>query len=153
MDKNIMYTINLYDGNFTFCRSISPFNYPKNFRWIKEQAIWEGLTVFTDTNIPLIDNIKSTKKIVWLIEPKEIFQAYNNIDIYENVFSKTSDDIKIITYDAEKLSMYPNKTIKSIHGSCWISTFCKYKLGNPLPNRYITNKIFNISMISSTKVA
>jgi hypothetical protein len=111
--------INLFDSLFDHSKyeegyyTCSFGRKPLEGTWVKNNMVWSGVTVFTDShfNKPIVDDVKSKYKICWLLESKSITpNAYSEIIKYENKFDF------ILTHD-EELLMRNNKYIKSIVGA------------------------------------
>lgn len=100
---------------------------------------WTGVTVVTDELIAhpyIIDNLKSTIKIAWLIEPPVIKdEGYKKAVLVEDFYDC------ILTYDEQLLSRNPKKYQLLRFGAVWIEE--KYMQLYP--------KTKSISMILSNK--
>jgi len=79
---------------------------PKNITYVEKQLEFNGITVFTDhylTNRNLIENVKSTHKVAWICEPRNIHQfAYKGIEQNIDLFDL------VVTWNQELIDKYDN---------------------------------------------
>ena len=118
-----MIEVNLFDDAFRHIAtsdgkySLTDDKIPHYFKYVRDNSDWDGITFFTDSYLQ--SNIPSKiggYKIGWLIETRETNpEIYRNIDSYINNFEF------LMTYDAELLEAYPDKTRFYPYGGCWIS--------------------------------
>tara|TARA_R100000152_G_C6718381_1_gene144773 strand:+ start:63 stop:893 length:831 start_codon:yes stop_codon:yes gene_type:complete len=81
-----------------------PFPEPKYVKYVRNQPEWDGITYFTDKELPLAASVKSKYKIGILFEPREFMpQIYKNIKIYEDFYDF------IFTFDEKLLKRNPKK--------------------------------------------
>lgn len=102
-----MIVCNLWDVNISHAGSYSeanticgggPRRHPKKIKYVNKLANFDGITIFTDKLLHYVDNVKSTYKVAWLMEPKAYDpNAYNLIQKLENKFDF------IYTHDFELL--------------------------------------------------
>ena len=153
---NIIDIINLYDGNFFGTSSSVPHRAPEGFKWNKQTQNWNGLTVFTDSNIRISPQINSTKKVFWVMEPRPVWRTYDpELEFFHLTFDLEDPALcGIITHDQPMLDKYPDKTFKSIVGGCWVHDWCEYKLDTK-NNKHILadNPIYKVSNFVSWKDA
>lgn len=138
-----MLKVNLFDNNFAHTKDLvgvytSTYLYPpKRIEWIPRFMEFDGLTVFTDQMIfdPVVDQVKTKKKIAWLMEPPAIHPwVYDNIIVIEDKFDY------ILTFE-ENLLLRGPKYIKYLVGQS--------RVPDDIANFYEKSK--HISMISSGK--
>jgi hypothetical protein len=100
-----MNEINLFDNIFSHQVSSSDTP-PTNFRYIKENINFDGITIFTDNYLKtnIVDRVNSKYKIGWLSESKSVVQ-YSLSDIirlsekFDFIFTH---DKRLIDYNPEK---------------------------------------------------
>jgi len=118
-----MIKVNLFDSLFNHsfnedgCYTSSFGRCPKEGMWVKNNMVWDGVTVFTDShfNSDIVDSVKSKIKIAWLLESKAITpKAYDDIVKFEDKFDY------ILTHD-ENLLNRNKKYIKTIVGASRIN--------------------------------
>jgi hypothetical protein len=138
-----MLKVNLFDSAFSHTKEMigvitSTYIYPpKDIGWVEKRMVYSGITVFTDSFLvdPIVDKVKSTLKVAWLIEPPEIHPwTYEKIVEIEDKFDY------ILTFHPELLKRGP-KYIKYIMGQS--------RVPDDITNFYEKSK--HISMISSGK--
>ena len=92
-------TINLIDENIIHAGSFSEANlrcgggearHPKKVKYVWNQQVWEGISIFTDKRLHLVDQIQSPVKVAWLMEPK----AY---DPRASIIKRTADEVFEVT--------------------------------------------------------
>lgn len=107
-------------------------------KFVRDLQTYEGISIFTDEYLvpQIASQVTSTKKIGWLIEPRQIQpQRYANFSQYMDSFDY------VLTHDQELLDMYPEKTKFTIVGGAWIQ-----------PKNYgVAAKSKEVSMIYSSK--
>lgn len=113
-----MIEVNLFDREFIHTEQLlgyitcSDRLKPKKIKWINGHHIYSGITVFTERFMesPLVDSVKSTIKVLWLLEPRAVHpNEYIKVLQYENKFDY------ILTYDTELLKR-GNKYLKYVVG-------------------------------------
>jgi len=118
-----MIEVNIIDNNFTHTESLlgyitcSDTLKPTQIKWLNGLKEYDGITIYTDNfiNSPLINEIKSDKKVFWLLEPPAINpEGYEIIKTIEDKFDY------ILTYDTELLNR-GNKYIKYVVGQSRVS--------------------------------
>ena len=106
-------TINLIDENIIHAGSFSEANlrcgggearHPKKVKYVWNQQVWEGISIFTDKRLHLVDQIQSPVKVAWLMEPKAYDpHAYSLVPKIEDHFHL------ILTHDVDLLNRNPQK--------------------------------------------
>jgi hypothetical protein len=138
-----MIKVNLFDSLFDHshgedgCYTSSFGRCPKEGMWVKNNLVWDGVTVFTDShfNNPIVDKVQSKIKIAWLLESKAITpNAYSEIVNFENKFDY------IFTHDESLLNRGP-KYVKTVVGAS--------RVDDNLWGLHEKNKL--VSMIASNK--
>jgi hypothetical protein len=90
-----MIEVNIIDNNFTHTESLlgyitcSDTLKPTQIKWLNGLKEYDGITIYTDNfiNSPLINEIKSDKKVFWLLEPPAINpEGYEIIKTIEDKF-------------------------------------------------------------------
>jgi hypothetical protein len=105
-------------------------------QYIRDQKVWDGVTLFTDRCIPYVDQVQSPVKVAWIIEPPVIRdQWYQNHTFLEEKFDY------ILTYDQRLIESNPNKYIRYHLSSVRI----------PKPDRAIYDKTKLTSLVLSSK--
>jgi len=141
--KTDMIQVNIFDKNFAHSINEDGFDTcsagrkPKKIEWIRNNFLWDGITVFTDHFIAtdVIGQVESKYKVAWLIEPKSIHPwTYEQIEQFQDKFDL------ILTHDAELLKRGP-KYARSLVGSLRVKD----------DDRKIYPKTKNISIIASDK--
>lgn len=111
--------INLFDNQFDHSiredggYTCSMGRLPTKLEWVKNNMIWDGITVFTESafDVNLINSVQSTLKIGWVLESKAISPyAYTRITEIEHLFDY------ILTHDKTLLSR-SNKYQKVLVGA------------------------------------
>lgn len=100
-----MLTINLFDEIFRHTET-SANTPPVNLKWIRDQMIWPGTTVFTDDYVahPIVDQVKCRNKILWVVESKEITaDAHQLVEKFRHRFDT------VLLYDRSILELHPEK--------------------------------------------
>jgi len=106
--------------------------------FVRDLPEYSGITLFTDDYLSngTAKQVKSLKKVGWLLEPRQIQPLkYNQFESYKDNFDY------VITHDEELLAKYPDKTKFGVVGGTWIKT----------KNYGVHSKTKNISMIYSNK--
>lgn len=133
-----MHIVNLFDTNFLHNGWKIDYNgmfSADNIRYVRNQKHFDGVTIFTDNCLHQVDNVQSTYKIAWLIEPPVVSpNIYNIIKNIENKFDY------ILTFSEELLNR-SEKYIKCYIGSCRI----------PVDGRKIWKKNKMCSLIASNQ--
>ena len=114
--------VNLFDSSFAHSIEQDGFDTctkgkkPKYVNWIRNKMKFDGITVFTDNylNNPIIDKVKSTIKVAWLIESRAI-----NPMIYK-IIKKTEKKFNYIFTHDRRLLRRSKKYIKSLVGGSWV---------------------------------
>lgn len=100
------------------CYSMTDNRVPKNWRWVRNKAVHDGVTIFTDDqmcNDDLVKSVKSKFKVGMIIEPPQInSNVYNQLDRIINNFDF------IITYNRELINRYPEKMKYYPFGGSWV---------------------------------
>ena len=118
-----MIEVNIIDNNFTHTEGLvgyitcSDVLKPTKIKWLNGLKEYSGITVYTDNfiNSPLVEEVKSDKKIFWLIEPPAVNPSgYDRIKEVEDKFDY------ILTYDTELLKR-GDKYIKYVVGQSRVS--------------------------------
>tara|TARA_R110002050_G_scaffold78025_2_gene166550 strand:- start:80 stop:2452 length:2373 start_codon:yes stop_codon:yes gene_type:complete len=110
----------------------------KHIKFVRDVKNYEGINLFIDECLSNGDvkNIKTGKKIGWLMETREVYpKRYDEFETYVNDFDY------ILTHDKNLLTKYPKKTKFVPFGGCWIKD----------NNFHLHIKNKNISMIYSNK--
>lgn len=132
----MLHKINIIDVDFSHAESSVHGKKPKKFEYIRDQFVWNGITIFTNDMIysRCIDQVKSKYKIAWLLEPRSIKpKIYEYIKTVENKYDF------IITHDEDLLNTNAKYVFAPV-GGCWINDPAVYK----------KNKL--VSMIASEKM-
>jgi hypothetical protein len=108
-----MNTINLFDDVFSHQVSSSDF-LPTDFRYIKNQMDFDGITIYTDNFVKnnMVDNVRSKINIAWLCESKSIIPY--DISFLEGVEKKYD---YIFTHDKNLIIKNPKKYLFVIPAS------------------------------------
>ena len=137
--------INLFDEAFAHLhkangRYSSVHNkIPKHVKYCNGKMNYDGVTLFTERflNSDIVDSVKSTQKVGWLLESREVESTYyDKFEQYKDKFDY------VLTHDEQLLTKYPDKTKQIVFGGTWIKT----------QNHGLHPKTKNISMIYSNKV-
>ena len=140
-----MVEINLFDNLFSHLAtpignySISPNKEPKYTRYVKNRFDFNGITLFTDSNMlsKNVDKVNSKYKIGWLPEPPAI-----SPHVYRSINSELLSKFDfVLTFDDDLLRKYPSKT-RLIPFGCTFVPRSKYSM-------YRKTKLVN--MIYSSK--
>jgi hypothetical protein len=76
---------------------------PDNVRYVKNQAKWDGITIFTDKMLGAVDQVDSPVKVAWLIEPYDLIPyMYGQIKTIEDKFDF------VFTYEETLLKHNPD---------------------------------------------
>ena len=76
---------------------------PDNVRYVKNQTKWNGITVFTDKMLAVVDQVDSPVKVAWLIEPYDLIPyMYDQIKTIEDKFDF------VFTYEETLLKHNPD---------------------------------------------
>ncbi len=138
-----MININLFDKNFVHSISEDGFDTcsagrkPTKVEWVRNNFMWEGVTVFTDWFFPadVVNEVETTYKVAWLVEPKSIHPwAYEQIVNIEDKFDL------VLTHDADLLKRGP-KYKRSVVGSLRV----------PDDEQKVYDKNKRVSIIASDK--
>lgn len=132
-----MHVLNLFDSNFPGQACSVMGQTPTLMRYVRDQMIWDGITVFTDGQMyaPYIDDMQSRYKIGWLHEARSLHP-----ENYEQIGAVAHKFDAIMTHDAELLGMGA-PFIKTIRGGSW----------TPFDQWGMYPKSKNVSMILSDK--
>ena len=114
--------VNLFDSSFAHSRAEDGFDTctkgkkPTKIKWTRNLMKFEGITVFTDNylNNSIIDKVKSTTKVAWLLEPRAI-----NPNIYK-IIKKTEEKFNYIFTHDKRLLKRSKKYIMSLVGGSWV---------------------------------
>ena len=75
--------------------------WPKHFRFVKKQAYWDGITIYTDHHVlrNTVDHIRSKINIAWLCESREVVPYQHeyilrNMHKYDYIFTHDKSLIK-----------------------------------------------------------
>lgn len=108
-DKKIK--INMLDINVAHASSFSEANlrcgggiprFPEKVEYVWGETDWDGISIFTDKRLSLVDRVKSKLKVAWLMEPRAYDrEAYELITRLEDKFDL------ILTHD---ISLLDRKT-------------------------------------------
>jgi len=108
-----MYKINLFDDIFSHQISSSD-SLPSKFEYIKNQMVFDGITIYTDNFVKqnMVDRVKSKINIAWLCESKSIMPY--EISYIQSIQNKYDF---IFTHDRRLIEMNPNKFLFVIPAS------------------------------------
>lgn len=108
-----MYKINLFDDIFSHQISSSD-SLPSKFEYIKNQMVFDGITIYTDNFVKqnIVDRVKSKINIAWLCESKSIMPY--EISYIQSIQNKYDF---IFTHDRRLIEMNPNKFLFVIPAS------------------------------------
>ncbi len=114
--------VNLFDSCFAHSISEDGFDTstkgkkPQGINWIRNKMKFDGITVFTDNylNNPIVNKVKSTIKVAWLLESKAI-----NPNIYK-IIKKTEKKYNYIFTHDKGLLKRSKKYRKCLVGGSWI---------------------------------
>lgn len=133
--------VNLFDVEFE--HSLGKYNCDvcgtlpaSKIKYVRNQMVWDGITLFTDRCIPYVGIVKSPIKIAWLIEPPAI---RNDFYACHEELEKRFD--YILTYNQQLLERNPQKYIRYYLSS----------VGIPEPDRKIYEKTKLLSLVLSSK--
>lgn len=132
--------INLISYTIPHKDSYANMWYPdKDLSVRKNNSVYSGVTVFTDESILYVDQVSSSKKVAWLIEPPVIkSQGYSSLKQSKELRDKFD---LILTFDDSLIALDPKKIKLFPFGSCWISKH----------NCVLSNKTKKISIVASSK--
>lgn len=111
--------INLISNTIPFKDSYANMWWPdEDLKVVKNIQNHNGITVFVDDCIPLVNAVSSKKKVAWLIEPPVIkSQGY---ELLKNTSVQNCFDL-ILTFDENLVKLNPKKIKLLPFGACWIS--------------------------------
>lgn len=101
-------TINMLDINVAHASSFSEANlrcgggaprFPEKVEYVWGMQDWDGISIFTDKRLSLVDSVNSKLKVAWLMEPR----AYDRI-AYDKVVELENKFDLILTHDVSLLS-------------------------------------------------
>jgi hypothetical protein len=98
VDSNISYALS-YDDALESGRKSSKISY------VKDKSVFNGISIFTDEKLKLVDTTYSKFKIAWLMEPRAYAPA--SYQLLESLIDKFD---MVLTYDSKLLKQYPNVT-------------------------------------------
>lgn len=107
--------INLFDNDFRHIDFSIPGRKSKYIEFVRDELVWDGITFFTNELMfsEVVDRVKSTKKIGWILEPRSIKpHIYKHAVNIENKFDY------IMTHDEKLLASNKYKFVPV--GGCWI---------------------------------
>lgn len=100
-----MNIINLFDDIFSHTKTSSD-TYPTDFRYVRNEKNFNGITIFTDNHLRsnIVDTVTSPYKIGWLCESKSVMPyTIESIKTIENKFDYFfTHDKELINYNPEK---------------------------------------------------
>jgi hypothetical protein len=130
--------VNLFDDNFKHSFYTSSFRTPKSLTFVRDKLNFPGITVFTDMYLfskywPLKtyntykkekkrNDIKCSKKVAWLIEPKE-----RRPQLYKNIFRIQHKFDLVLTWDQETYDKLTCEKALLLFYSCWIKDISLHK--------------------------
>lgn len=108
-----MNKINLFDNIFSHTTSSAGL-VPRNFEYVRNNASFDGITIFTDSHIlsNYVDRVNSKYKIGWLCESKAIFPY--TLEFIKSVEHKYD---YFFTHDKSLIDYNPNKFLYVIPAS------------------------------------
>ena len=138
-----MLCVNLWDGEFKHCLKEQGFDAssyikPEKIQYVRDQTEWDGITLFTNDKLQMVDKVKSRYKVAWMIEARAILpNSYKLLEELEDKFDY------IITYYEDLLLKNPAKYKQTFVGATRI----------PKELRQIYNKTEICSLLVSNKNA
>lgn len=100
IDKNIAHALSYDDA-------LEKGRISKRIRYVRNQANFDGATIFTDECLDLVNSIESRFKIAWLMEPREyVPKAYEKLSRLIDAFDL------VLTFDSKALNEYPSKCVR-----------------------------------------
>jgi len=138
---HIVPLVNLIDTEFAHAREMHGCDAcgvlpASKIQYIRDQKVWDDVTIFTDGCIPYVEQVQSRTKIAWFLEPPVIQHVwYENHKFLEEKFDY------ILTYDQRLIDSNPQKYIKYNLSSLRI----------PKPDRAIYEKTKLTSLVLSSK--
>jgi hypothetical protein len=116
-----MIIVNLWDKEFAHTEKQLGFDgagynkKPTKIQYVRNQLEWDGITLFTNSCLEKVDEVKSKIKVAWMLEARSI-----NTKSYE-VLQKLEDKFDyILTYYEDLLERNPTKYLAYIMGCCRI---------------------------------
>lgn len=104
---NIPIVVNLVDSNISYARSyddaLESGRFSKKISYVKDLAVFDGITVFTDERLSAVETVSSKLKVAWLMEPRSY--APSSYQIFEMLVNKFD---AVLTHDSQLLNQYPH---------------------------------------------
>jgi hypothetical protein len=118
-----MITVNLFGGFAHLHKedglySMTDNRVPKNWKWVRNRMIHDGITIFVDDwmcQSSLVTSVESKFKVGMIMEPPQI-----NNNVYSRLDSIIDNFDLIITYNEDLVSKYPNKIKFYPFGGSWV---------------------------------
>jgi hypothetical protein len=137
-----MLRVNLWDKEFAHSLAQDGFDScshlvkPTKIEYVRNQMEWDGITLFTNSCLDMVDKVKSKVKVAWPVEARSIEpKTYNKLLELEDKFDY------IITWYQDLIDRNPKKYKKIFVGSSRILK----------PYRQIHNKTKVCSLLTSNK--
>jgi hypothetical protein len=111
-----MLTINLFDSNFPQQSCSVSGKTAQRVQYVRNQMEWSGITLFVDQQMfsPMVDEVKSSYKIGWLQEGKEL--RPHHYEMSKQVREKFDF---ILTYDSDLMDFDSSKYRFAPRGGVW----------------------------------
>lgn len=113
-----MLTVNLWDEEFRHTMKndgMDTASYkilPSKIKYNRDNYTWDGITIFTNRNLHMVDTVKTKTKVAWMVEARSILpNTYKQLVELEDKFDY------IFTYYEDLLMRNPNKYKKYVTGS------------------------------------
>jgi hypothetical protein len=113
-----MLTVNLWDEEFRHTLKndgMDTASYkikPTKIKYDRDNYIWNGISIFTNRDLHIVDQVKSTTKVAWMVEARSILP-----DTYKRLVELEDKFDYILTYYEDLLKRNPNKYIKYVTAS------------------------------------
>lgn len=107
---NTSQRLNLFDSNIShalsYNDSLEKGRKSQIVTYVKKQDNFNGVTLFTDKHIKFANNVESTYKVAWLMEPRA-FDPSSHKDVEANIDNFDC----VLTYDHHLHEKYPQKAV------------------------------------------
>lgn len=116
-----MLEVNLWDTEFIHTMGVYGYDTcsfetrPTKIKYNRGNLIWDGISVFTNNKLDMVDKVKSPIKIAWMVEARPISpSSFEKLLEYEDKFDY------ILTWYEDLLQRNPKKYKRMLTGSCRI---------------------------------
>lgn len=134
-----MLVVNLWDTEFKHTREqlgfdSACFEKPTKIEYVRDKMEWDGITIFTNSCLDMVTQVKSKYKIAWLVEARSIIPL-----TYERLIQMEDKFDFILTWYKDLLERNPAKYKCILVGSTRI----------PVPMRHVHQKTKLCSLLVS----